>query len=416
MKGDGFIGRLGNRVGSGARALVSGAGKAEGSASFEALEPRVLLAGDGIAMVDAPGLDDVFPPGGGTGAVPTLMDIAPTSSAPGLMAGSLDSGDTDDVFRFTAPQNGFISVLAFESTSTLNTQVEVFLPDGTELTGDNEGFSNGNLGRGPASDGWYGFVAEAGQEYYIRVVGENAGDFDPSSPADYTLQVNAVNTALTLTDGVARTGSDAVDSFERITSLQQDQLFTFTTGSEASLGYVLAGDVVFGDTDEGYIAGDPSAIDRDLFDARVEIYDANGDLVAANSDGGYLYDAFALARFDANSQYFVRVRSDAPTQVNIVDPQTGLLDNVAIGEFELRIQTLATNIDIDPDTRLTEVDRRSGAIAVEDGVTDLGDPDPAGLLRDQHSAQIFAFDSLTAGHDVRELHRVRRAAVRRRRR
>ncbi len=430
MKGDGFIGRLGNRVGAGARSLLSSAGKADGAASFEALEPRVLLAFtiDQPGM-DNPGIDDVFPDMG-TGVIPAEItdnlnedstSLGGSEFDVGFQGGFLSSTDTDDVYSFTANSDGFLSILAQTIGTQLDTAIEIYLPDGTELTGDNQGFSNGNLARGFDSDGWYGFIATEGQEYYVRVLAQNAADL--TTDQAYGLVFNGAVETLALTDGVARTGSDTGDA-ESIQELQADRLYTFTTGSEASLGYALAGDVVFGDDPLGYVdsfdlpadgdpAVDPTLFDRDLFDARVEVFDANGELISSDSDSGFLYDAFALVRFEANSDYYVRVRSDAPFEVNITDPQaaalggegdaptgaadpTNTLDNVAIGEFELRIQTLATDIAIDPITRLAEVDRTSTGRVVDDGIS-VVTPDPAGLLRDQHSAQIFAFDSLSAG-------------------
>ena len=404
MKRDGFIGRMGRRFGNGTRSLLSSAGKAEGAASFEALEPRVLLAADGaLGLADAPGIDDVFPDTG-TGSIPFELDtvvVDPSGIDPGtglgLVIGRLDSGDTDDVFRFTATSSAFVSVLASTaSSSSLDTAIEVYLPDGTELTGDNQGFSNGNLARGFASDGWHGFVAQAGQEYYVRVIGQNAADFAPSTPGQYTLKINTANTVLALdSDGVARTGSDAGDA-ESINSEQSDNIYRFTTGSNASLGFVLAGDIVFGDDSDGYIGVDPTTEDRDLFDSRIEVFDANGTFITGDSDSGFLYDAFTAVRFESNSTYYVRVRSDAPTSVEITDPQTGQNDDVSVGEFELRIQTRPTVVSLDPQTRVAEVDRSSSGLILDLGISG-GPIDPAGLLRDQHSAQLFAFDALTSG-------------------
>ncbi|MEO1717874.1 MAG: hypothetical protein AAFR76_12255 [Planctomycetota bacterium] len=445
MKRDGFIGRLGRqmgrRVGDGARSLLSSAGKAEGSASFEALEPRVLLTTTvDLPGIDNPGIDDVFPDSG-TGVIPNEISdnldedstVDPVSGSffdVGFQAGFLSSTDTDDVYSFTARSNGFLSILADTVGGTLDTQVEVYLPDGTEITGDNEGFSNGNLGRGFASDGWFGFVTSANQEYYIRVVAQNASSL--TGDEAYALRFNGVIESLALdADGIARTGSDRdTDNLsvppadaQVIQTLQEDKLYRFTTGSDASLGYVLAADIVFGDgplgyidsfTDDGDGAIDPANpepdAERDLFDARVEVFDADGNLVSADSDSGFIYDAYALVRFEENSTYYVRVRSDAPESVSIIHPQTLNQEDVSVGTFELRVQTLATELTFDPATladqsRTIEVDRSSSGRDIDTNVvptevpTDPADieTDPAGLLRDQHSAQIFSFETLSAG-------------------
>ncbi|MEO1535523.1 MAG: hypothetical protein AAFS11_08180, partial [Planctomycetota bacterium] len=413
-------------------------------------------AADGaLGLADAPGLEDVFPETG-TGVAPFELDtvlINPTGIDPdtglGGALGGLDSGDTDDFWRFTTTNAGFVSVLASTAgDDVLDTRVEVYLPNGVELTGDNDGLDNGSLARGVDNDGWFGFVALANQEYYVRVVGENAASIDPSTPGTYSLQINTANTALAVdADGVARTGSDRntddlttpsqdAGDAEFIGSLQADNLYTFTTGSSASLGYALAGDITFGDDPLGYIdifdnggngdtdgANDPRIFDRDLFDARIQVFDANGELLSSDSDSGFLYDAYALVRFEANSTYYVRVSSDAPDNIAITDPQaaalggegdsptgagdpTNTLDDVAIGTYELRIQTQATELEFtDADgssqTRVIEFDRTSSGTNVDTNIApdpfDVTDVDPAGLLRDQHSAQIFTYETVTPG-------------------
>jgi hypothetical protein len=354
----------------------------------------VLLSGD--LIVDAPGLNDVFPSGGGMGVIPCDLDAFDPISGSGFASGDLDSADVDDFFRFTADRNGFVSVLAFENTQALNTAVEVYLPDGTELTGPSDGLNNSGPARGTPSDGWFGFVAQAGQEYYIRVIAENAASINPTTPAGYVLQLNVNNTAVTIANGIGRTGSGAGQA-QTLTAFQQDRLYTFTTGAQASLGYVLTGDIVFGNDGNGYVAT-PGA-NRDLVDTRVEVYDEDGVLITADSDSGHIWDAFATVRFEANQTYFVRVRSDAPTTSNQTDPQVGGVDDVSQGQFELRVQTLATNVPLNADTRVGVLDRSSSGTLVADGVSTTP-VNPAGLLRDQHSAQVFSFDALGDGQAI----------------
>lgn len=390
----GKIGGVASRFGRGARSLLGSAGRAQARAAFEALEPRVLLSGD--LIIDAPGLNDVFPSGGGTGVVPCDLDAFDPVTGSGFASGDLDSADVDDFFRFTADRSGFVSVLAFENTQALNTAVEVFLPDGTELTGPSDGLNNAGSARGTPSDGWFGFVAQAGQEYYIRVIAENAASINPTTPAGYVLQLNVNNTSVALTNGVGRTGSGAGQA-QTLTAFQQDRLYTFTTGAQASLGYVLTGDVVFGDDGNGYVTT-PNA-NRDLVDTRVEVYNEDGALITADSDSGHIWDAFATVRFEANQTYFVRVRSDAPTTSNQVDPQVGGVDDVSQGQFELRVQTLATNVALNTDTRVGLADRSSSGVLVADG-TSATPINAAGLLRDQHSAQVFSFDALGDGQAI----------------
>ncbi|MEM8756639.1 MAG: LEPR-XLL domain-containing protein [Planctomycetota bacterium] len=384
----------------GARSLLSSAGHAERRSDFEALEPRILLSGD------HPGIDEIFPDSGPPTATPTVIDI---SSGSGTAAGTIEDvpDDSGDFFSFTSATGGFVSVLALAippsggGTAFLDTAVEVFLPDGTELTGETDGLNNGTLERaGLVQDGWFGFVADAGQEYFVRVIGENRDEItSPSTQGVYSLIVN--NNAATLTldaNGIARTGSDTGDA-QTLVGFQDERLYTFTTPNDAafnSLGYVLSGDVVFGDDADGYASDGTAA--RDLVDTQIEVFDSNGVRLVSDSDSGHIYDAFAPVQFEADSTYFVRVRSDAISAVpESGDPFDGDLN---AGDFELRVQARATEVAFDADTRIGVVDRSSGGVEVATGIAGAVPVDPAGLLRDQHSAQVFSFTSLGEGDAI----------------
>ncbi len=377
-----LVSRISRRLSLGqskAGRLSASAGKAAASplSAFEALEPRILLSGD------HPGFNDVFGP---TNTPPTVITIGMDGTGTGFgMIGDV-MGDTGDFFQFTASQDGFVSILANTFGATLDTALELYHPDGTKLSGDNEGFDNGTTARGLASDGWLGFVAEAGETYYLHVIGED------TTTGSYALQINTANNVLTLDSatGYVRTGSATGQEQDQINTLQEDVIYRFTTPNLEnfnSLGSIMAGDVVFGDDGNGYIADEEGV--RDLIDTRVELYDAQGNLIGADSSSGYSSDGFLLALFEQNTTYYVRVRSDAFEAVNVTNPQSGAPDNVAIGEFELRIQAAATEFTLDNITRIGVVSR-------------LGGPsDPGvGLLRDQHSAQIYAFDSLGTGTTI----------------
>ncbi|HED53981.1 MAG TPA: LEPR-XLL domain-containing protein [Phycisphaerales bacterium] len=342
--------------------------------AFEALEPRILLSGD------HPGIDEVFadPPT----AVPTEIVLV---NEIGLGSGIIGdvANDTGDFFRFTADVNGFVSILANTVGGTLDSALELYLPDGTKLSDDTEGFDNGTTARGLATDGWLGFVAQAGQEYYIRVMGES------STTGAYALQINAKVNSLTIdqSTGFVRTGS-ATGQEQTISGLQEDVLYEFTTPDLArftGLGTIMAGDIVFGNDSNGFV-NTPDDV-RDLVDTRVELYDSAGNLIGADSSAGHQTDGFLVTRFERDTQYFVRVRSDAFENTNVTNPQSGLPDNVAIGDFELRIQAAATDFSLDPTTRTGVLARDN----VADGV---------GLLRDQHSAQLFTFDALGSGDTI----------------
>ncbi len=380
-----FVSRISRRLGVGsnrAASLAKSAGKARApmADAFEALEPRILLSGD------HPGIDDVFD---------DVSPVAPTvitldGNGEGSDSGQIGDvmGDTGDFFQFTAATDGFVSILADTNGGALDSALELYLPDGTKLSGDSEGLDNGTTARGLAADGWLGFIAEAGQDYFIRVLGESG------TTGTYDIEINARNNQLVInpTSGIVRTGSSGFGDQQEIEFIQQDVLYTFTTPDLEKfdgLGSILAADIVFGDDGNGYV-GDEAGV-RNLVDTRVELYDADGNLLGANSSAGHQSDGFLLSRFERDTTYYVRVRSDAFETVNVTNPQDMSTDDLAVGQFELRIQAAATDFALDPITRLGVVFRNP---------TDPLDPNGVGLLRDQHSAQLFVFNSLGSGDTI----------------
>lgn len=376
-----LVSRLTRRIGAGskrAERLSRNAGKAQApmADAFEALEPRILLSGD------HPGIDDVFDDV--SPVAPTI--IALDGDGRGMDTGEIGDvmGDDGDFFQFTAAQDGFVSILGQTSGSGLNSALELYQTDGTQISDPTEGLNNGTTARGLDNDGWLGFTAEAGETYYIRVVGES------STTGTYTLKINAGNNVLAVdpATGFARTGSDVGDA-ESISEFQQDQLYTFTTPDDESfnsLGSLMAGDIFFGNDLNGFFDGTPAPGRRDPLDTRVELYDAAGNLIGANADGGYLDDGFLVARFEQDTTYYIRVRSDAFESTMEFDGELNVTDDVSVGDFELRIQAKGTDFPIDDVTRLGEVLRTNA--------------DPADYLRDNHSAQIFTFEALGTGQTI----------------
>lgn len=376
-----LVSRLTRRIGVGsnkAERLSRNAGKARApmADSFEALEPRILLSGD------HPGIDEVFD---------DVSPVAPTvitldGNGRGEDTGEIGDvmGDTGDFFQFTAAADGFVSILAqTPGASTLDSALELYQTDGTQISDPSEGLDNGTTARGLDSDGWLGFVAEAGETYYIRVLGES------SSTGTYTVKINAGNTTLAVDSatGFARTGS-ANGTQQRLTELQQDQLYTFTTPdleSFNSLGSLMAGDVFFGNDGNGFI-NSMAGQGRDPLDTRVELFDAQGNLISQNADSGFLDDGFIVTRFEQDTTYFVRVRSDAFTSTIEFDGELGANNDVSIGDFELRVQAKGTDFSLDQTTRVGELLRTNA--------------DPADYLRDNHSAQIFTFEALGSGQTI----------------
>ena len=368
------------QTGSKAEKLRDRAGRAPASpmGAFEALEPRILLSGD------HPGFDDVFGP---TNAPPTVITIDMNGDGAGFGTIGDVANDDGDFFQFTATQDGFVSILGQTFADGLDTALELYSTDGTKLSGDTEGLDNGTTARGLAPDGWLGFVAEMGETYYIRVIGESA------TTGAYALRVHTANQTLTINSstGIARTGSDTNDEQE-IASLQSDIIYSFTTPDLEkfdSIGSILAGNIVFGDDGDGYIGGGGNY--KDPLDTRVELYDAEGNLIGADSESGHLSDGFLVTRFERNTTYYVRVRSDAVVDTVEFDSDINANDNVAAGFFELRVQAAGTDFPLDDVTKI--------GVRLRD-VLDPSNTIGAELLRDQHSAQIFTFEALGTGSTI----------------
>src|ERR1043165_6293420 len=178
--------------------MLKGAGRARsatwerGADAFEVLENRVLLAGD------EPGFNAVF--NTPSPITPPQITIDPTT---GIGAGVTGNGSSvinpagdDDVFRFTAPANDFVRIWADanSSNSPLDSRVEVYigtLGGGATLLAS--GSTQGTLTAGTLKDGWVGFKAIQGQEYFVRVISDILSG--AGSSGDYTIRVNAKSLA-----------------------------------------------------------------------------------------------------------------------------------------------------------------------------------------------------------------------------
>jgi len=313
-----------------ARRLHQRAGRPPAAARhglFEALENRVLLAGDHPSFSDFPLADTITLDAAGEGSISGLIE------APGQ----------DDMLKFTAPANDFVTVLAdtvnFLGGSSLNSKIEVYTADGggnpvllTTASG------NGVLAGGTPTDAWAGFLASAGTTYYIRVLADVPLAF--GSAGGYNLRVDAKTTPVTL-DGAGSatlTGS--------IARLQQDQIYR-VTAPVANLLTALA------DTPAG------------LLDSRLEFFDSTGAPLGGASSyptvpSGTSTDGFVGFETVTSEVYYIRVRSDS------------FNDTSGTGSFTLRI-----NIDVaDPDTpAITPVTISSGAGTAAGSIATSGEQD-----------------------------------------
>lgn len=299
---------------SAARRLYQRAGRAPQARGglVEALEPRMLLAGDHPSFGDFPLADTVTLDAAGEGQISGLIE------APGQ----------DDMLKFTAPTTDFVSVLAdtvnFLGGSSLNSKIEVYTADGMGnpvlLT---SGSGNGVLAKGTPTDAWVGFIASAGTTYYIRVLSDVSIAF--GSAGGYNLRIDAKTSPLALTSGGAATVTGS------ISRLQQDQIYQ-VTAPIANLLTALA------DTPTG------------LLDSRIEFFDSTGAPLGGASSyptvpTGTSTDGYVGFEAGSGSVYYIRVRSDS------------FNDTSGTGSFTLRV-----NIDTaDPDSpAITPVTIASG--------------------------------------------------------
>lgn len=286
--------------------LTSAAGSAPAT-TLESLERRQLLA---------------FPD---TTTAVALSFAGDTSNT----ADTIDTTSDEGWFRFTATSSDFVTVLADALTSggsTLNTRLDLYVESETTpgfavpAVGANgatlSATGNGTLTAGTPTDAWVGFVAEAGQTYYVRVRPEQG------TTGNYTLRVDLGTSAIAvnadgsfqdpeITGNIVRRGADTV--------------YRITTGSNAAFDSMV------------FVGAEADAA---VLDTRLEIYDADGTLIVADSNTGVDSNAAAWFKNNPNSTFYVRVRSD--------EFATG---RPASGAYTIRVQGAAVDIAIDPLTR-----------------------------------------------------------------
>lgn len=281
---------------------------------FEVLEKRFLLGGD------HPSLPDFWDPNNPPDA--TQIDI--DADGRGEATGEIDPAGDDDLFRFLFDEPGpdFVRVIAdtinAPEPSVLDSRVDIYTSAGELVT---TGTDNGTLTSGFQTDGWVGFIAQPGEEYFINV--RSAVDSGPGTTGWYRVRVDvrSVDVALDMNGAAIVAGS--------IDELQQDRVFRFTTGPEAMFDSLAT----------------LTAAGGDDVDTRLDVYDGEGQFIAGDSQTGRLNDAFLPFRSAQDSTWYVRVRSD---RVSAAEP-------TSTGNFQLRIAAAATDIAISEETRLGSV-------------------------------------------------------------
>ncbi len=307
---------------------------------FEALEARVLLAGDHPSLIDFP--------------IATEIVLDPVTGE-GFDTGVIENTGEDDLFKFTAPETDFVTIRAdgvnparrSGDSTPLDTRIKIFDASG-ELIADSSG--DGVLTGGTPTDAWFGFVATGGMEYFVDVLSDSNDVEDGTG--EYVLRIDGISERLVVDPltGEATT-QDVLDdpAFEPPVGLPliagelgaddpatgtpddefsgDDIIYSITTGSGSFFDSIAAASVAADDTD---------------FDPRLEIFDSTGGDVVQDSQAGYLTDPFASFRSSPDTTYYIRVRSD-----EFGDPA----EDQSAGQYFLKVDLASEEIVLDPVTR-----------------------------------------------------------------
>lgn len=257
----------------------------------ETLEPRQYLGGDHPSFSQFPSADTISING---------------TSGLGSLGGVIGTVGDDDLFKFVAPANDFVSILADaqneDPASTLNTQLRLYNSAGQQLQ-----LSSGNdtLTAGVPTDAWIGFVATAGQTYYVGVRSDAASG--NTATGSYTVRVDAITNKLSVkttgTSGIGNLYTTTLGSGRAVTGTlsrpEQDIIYEFTIPS--------------GDTYDSLstfnVQRNPADASHQL-DTRLDVYDSSGNRLVYDSPAGRVNDAFAALKTSPGQKLYLRVRSD----------------------------------------------------------------------------------------------------------
>lgn len=350
--------------------LFSRAGRAEKRAGLiENLEARVMLAGDHASFSQFPnvGVGDIVNINGTTGLGTLAGTIEPLGGA---------ITEQNDLFRFTAPANDFVTIWADSNNaptaSSLDNRIRVYTRNAQNqpvLVG--QANDSGLLTFGTPTDGWFGFVATQGTEYYVVV--ESQVPTGLTSTGAYTLRVDAISTNMLVNanTGVANLG-------RTITLRGSDEIFRVAAGSGSIFDSIAT-----------FNATATSANLNARLDTRLDIYNSSGVLIGSDSDAGRFNDAYTILRSSPSAAYYVRVRSDEYTAArnqfatggyNIaIDLSAGLLPNPIDPILRRGFDTggaLATNVGFHAQiyTFRAEGSGRGIITAIGSGLAPLSDP------------------------------------------
>ena len=305
---------LPNRIAS----LLRRSGRAPERAfvGVEALENRVLLADD------HPNFGQVF----NTPSPAPVENIVLNGSGAGSASGIIEVVGDNDLFRFTAPANDFVrvwadTVNAESGNSTLDSHIQVWRRNpntsGSLVAG---GADNALLTGGFFTDGWAGFIAQAGQEYFIRVLSNKTSGV--GSTGDYVVRVNTLSPTITI-----NTTTGVGEATGTVNLPGSDSVFKVTAPSDA----------IFDSLATIYALEDGSQLDT-----RIEVYNANGVRLTGDSDSGNLSNSYGAWKSNPNATFYVRIRGD-----KFKNPQP----TTSTGGFKVKVDLAATALATDPVTR-----------------------------------------------------------------
>jgi hypothetical protein len=329
--------RLLKRVGKAVGATLAGRNNA-----FEPLEGRMMLEGSFATAVQI-SLDN------GTGRGASIADINTGTN----FINSAAPATNNDFYFFDALEDAFVTVLADTANenpaSTLNTRIQVFDANQVQVA---SGTTNGNLTSGVASDGWAGFVATAGQRYYVVVSSDGTGP----TTGTYTVRVVARNQSFDVGGetpelGVARElGQNPLPDYAMVLPLpilgQLGGTGLPISSRERQDNIVYKWVVPQGAQWDNFVTINAQSTQGNLslrLDTRLDIYNASGQLVTSDSDAGRINDAFATLRARPGETYYIRVRSDEIRNANAA---------LATGPFYLVFDAITNVLPINPVTRV----------------------------------------------------------------
>lgn len=337
----------------------------------ETLEPRIMMDGD------HPGFPVPFTPGVGT--VVTIDGTTGRGTATGTISAPVAGNPDDDTFRFTVTNRDFVTVLANTAGlgSNLNSAVTVYNSAGVAVaTGTNNGPLT-SVAPQLARDGWVGFIADPG-EYYVQVTGESG------TTGNYELRVDAITSDIGVTIPLEDDDPAAPDPA---------RIFRPTAGEfwiEAEVDELQGETVFFVDVPNDPLFNSIGSISTKALsteiDARIEVYNSLGVLIASDSDAGYLNNSYAAFRVIPGERLYVRIRSD-----DLLDTQQ------SIGEITARVDLVGADLStpVDPVTR-----RGSDSGHAMIGDFNLADPDFPDVLIGPTDSDLYVFQAQGTGLTV----------------